>query len=130
MRVRVAGRQWSLCRSLTETARLLHNVRSVFSRRSTRAQTELELSREYRTARVLDASHLHLSTLICRLVAQVINHTAAGRAAPLATFSRTTYWILDTVCVSPHDSLSVIDTLIYHQFIFLLSSRQFAIFKI
>lgn len=126
VRVRVAGRQWSLCRSLTETARLLHNVRSAFSRRSTRALTELELSREYRTARVLDASHLHLSTLICRLVAQVINHTAAGRS----TFSQTMYWILDTVCVSAHDSFSVIDTLIYHQFIVLLSSRQFAICKI
>ena len=38
----------SLCGSLTETARLLQNVRSVFSRRSTtRANLELELSREY-----------------------------------------------------------------------------------
>ncbi|KAH9638255.1 hypothetical protein HF086_013693 [Spodoptera exigua] len=38
----------ALCGSLTETARLLQNVRSVFSRRSaTRATMELELSREY-----------------------------------------------------------------------------------
>ncbi|KAI8440622.1 hypothetical protein MSG28_001841 [Choristoneura fumiferana] len=35
----------ALCGSLTETARLLQNVRSVFSRRSaTRANLELELS--------------------------------------------------------------------------------------
>ncbi|XP_050561376.1 probable phospholipid-transporting ATPase IA isoform X4 [Spodoptera frugiperda] len=41
-------RRGSAVRCLTETARLLQNVRSVFSRRSaTRATMELELSREY-----------------------------------------------------------------------------------
>lgn len=35
------------CGSLTETARLLQNVRSVFSRRSATRNMELEMSREY-----------------------------------------------------------------------------------
>lgn len=73
-----------LCGSLTETARLLQNVRSVFGRRSaTRAHVELELAREY-AGRTVDSRDegstlSEIGTFDWILIIVSANVTAAAR---------------------------------------------------